>query len=166
MRTLIRTGLGLAAAFLAGCASYTALSPEDLSRLGTRQYARCTVTQASDGAATAFKTLGYEISRLDSASGVVKTAPKAIFVESRATAKHYKTLGPDETKATMTVQRDTLAWVARSVADGDGVTIVMTPRAYRNGVEKTGPGTFVKEVMDPHYQQVWRELQDELHACR
>ena len=65
----------------------------------------------------------------------------------------------------MTVQRDALAWVTRSSANGGGVTIVLSPRAYRDSVEKTGPGIFAKEVMDPHFQQVWREIQDELKSC-
>lgn len=149
----------------AGCGGYTVLTPEELTHLGTRQYDGCDVTRASERAAAAFETLGYKVTRLDKAGGVVKTAPKVVFVESNATSAHYRGLAQPETKTNISVQRDALAWVTRSSANGNGVTIVVRPRAYRDSVEKTHPGTFTKEFMDPHFQQVWREIQDELKTC-
>jgi hypothetical protein len=152
----------------ASCTSYTVLTPADLQQRGTRSFPGATRQAAVEASATALESIGYRVTQRSADTGIVKTAPREIFAEATTQTDLERSAILDRVegaKSTTTVQRDALAWTLRITPSGDGVTIVATPRAYRNGDEIDDPNAFVAEVMDPKFAALWREVGDSMGAA-
>lgn len=163
----VATAMVVAAA--TGCVSYTVLGPAELQQRGTRSFAGVSREAAVEASAVALESLGYRVTQRAADAGLVKTAPKEIFAEAHTDTDVKRSPISDRVsgaESTTTVQRDALAWTLRITPSGDGVTILATPRAYRNGDEIDDPNAFVAEVMDPKFAALWREVGDSMGTAQ
>ena len=157
----------LLALSIPACALFTntvVLTADDLKQRGTRTFQGVSRDTAVEGAAVALGTLGYYVTQKNLETGVVRTAPREILTTASTNTTHHdrSIVNPQYTsESSSTVTRDELAWSLRVVADSEAeVTIIATPRAYRNGTELAGENTFIAEVMDPRFNDLWRAVEE------
>ena len=161
--------VALLAVGLAGCTSYTVLGPAEMQQRGTRSFPGVTREKAVEASAVALESLGYKVTQRSADAGLVKTAPLEIFVEAHTETEVERSVITDRVsgaQSTTTAQRDALAWTLRVTPSGDGVTILATPRAYRNGDAIDDPNAFVAEIMDPKFAGLWREVGDSMTVAQ
>lgn len=134
------------------CHTYTPLTSVQLTELGTHRYSNVTREKAVESCGTALTTLGYKVTVLEPASGMVKTAPHTIMVSASGNQN------------TASATEDGVAWSIVVEASGADVVFHATPRAFRNGSELHEDGMWVEEIMNSKFQDLWHELDSMLGA--
>jgi hypothetical protein len=141
----------LPALLLTGCVAMMqprTLSPVELDQHGTRVYSANLETGVK-AAAIALRTLGYEITSADLASGTIKTAPRDIMSTAAATSTTY-------------VQyRNELAWVLVVSPQGNAIQVKAMPHAYSNGNE-VPPTQVPADAIEPKFSTLWNELDQDI----
>lgn len=145
MLTSTRAASLLLVALAAACAiGVTPLSKADLDKRSTRSFPAVTVAKAVEASRVALATLGYSVTLTNPSLGLVKTGPRIMYSRD--------------------AQRDELAWTLHVEAVGAGVLVRAVPRAFRNGTEMTGENVWVAEIIDPKFNDLWRELGSTISA--
>jgi hypothetical protein len=137
---------------LLGCTPHRLVSAADLQRYGTRPFKepKAEVVRAT---ATALRTLGYEVTVADEATGKVKTSPKVVVIGAVRTST-YTAVG----------YQNAIAWTIDVTPGSDGSTLVRaTPRAYLNGQEDTRD-RWDADYMEQSIDTVFREIASDLPA--
>jgi hypothetical protein len=142
-----RVVLALGLTTLAGC--FHILTTEQLVQRSTREFWSVTTEQATEGCAKALETLGYKVTVKDLPTGVIRTAPKSIYVTASGG------------NGTATLTEDALAWNVQIQPISSGVVVKATPRAYRNGDDITARG-LPDIVIDPKFNTLWSEFSSAL----
>jgi hypothetical protein len=124
---------------------YTQLTPQDLEQRGTRGFPNVSIEGAVAATASALSTLGYVVTLKSANPGLVKTAPRQ--VSTSATGGRYNAQ----------LITDELSWSIEVFSDQGMTWLRATPHAFRNGAEMGGTA-FVAEVLDPRFNDLWREL--------
>jgi hypothetical protein len=129
------------------------LTPAELAQRSTRDFGRVSADTAFRSATIALKTLGYEITSADAASGTIKTAPREIMTSTSAVGGDYT--------AVASTTRDELAWTLQVSPNGDGARIVATPRPFSGGNE-VPVSMLPAAAIDPKFAALWKEIRASL----
>jgi hypothetical protein len=125
------------------------MTPAELDQRGTRVYSADPATGVR-AATIALRTLGFEITAVDPASGTIKTAPRDIMNSATMTGG-----------GAATSQRDELSWVLVVTPQGNSIQVKATPHGFINGNEV--PSTqFPAESIEPKFAALWNELDQDI----
>src|SRR5688500_7059900 len=133
------------------------MTPADFDAFGVRSYQGVSKESAIEASTSALKTLGFEVTVADRASGMVKTAPRYLMTSSSATASG--------THAVSTSHGHELAWTIEIEGDAGSSKVRATPRAFMDGQQLPGDQIPIQAIK-PKYDDLWRELSEAMRVAR
>ncbi len=143
------------ASLLTGCALFfTPLTKEELSQRGKRHFSKVGSERLTRVTTVALQSLGYHVTVTDSSTGLIRTAPHSMIVSATGSSGGAN------------VTEDGLAWVVRIGEDSSGNFVQATPRGFRNGSEMRAEGIWIASIIDPKFEDLWREIEETLHDER
>ncbi len=132
------------------CIHYTPLTSAELQQRGTHRYANTTKARATDAASKALSTLGFNVTVEEPEKGVIKTSPQRMGA-SASGGNGYAY-----------VTEESFSWSIVVESSGDDAVVRATPHGFRNGSEVRDEGIWVGQIIDPKFQDLWREMDDVL----
>ncbi|HEY4117166.1 MAG TPA: hypothetical protein VGM56_04900 [Byssovorax sp.] len=149
---LLACVLATSVAALPGCfAMVQPLTAAEVAERGTRRFDGATREKTTEAIATSLTTLGYKVTVASPETGVVKTAPKTVFVSASAQGYGYS--------STVAAEEDQIAWAIRVESTERGSLVHAVPRGYRNGTELTeNDMSWVPAILDPKLRDIWNEV--------